>query len=170
MIKLAVNAAAAAAFMLAAAPALAVTPATQATATTRIYKALTISSVQNLDFGVIVLTGPTFSGEVVSISQAGVLTCGSNPGVLLTCSGTPQPAQYKLVGTNDAIVTISAPGFNLTGPGTLAFTPNAPATVDLGSTGATTGVTFSIGGSISLSSTTPDGVYTGTFEVTADYQ
>lgn len=169
MNKLAVIAAAVA-VALPAAPAMAVTPATQATATARIYKALTISSVQNLDFGVIVLTGPSFSGEVVSISQTGALTCGSNPGVLLTCSGMPQPAQYKIVGTNDAIVTISAPAFNLTGPGTLAFTPDAPATVDLGSTGSTTGVTFSIGGSISLSSTTPDGVYTGTFEVTADYQ
>lgn len=151
-------------------PAAAVAPATQATATARIMKALTISSVQNLDFGVIVLTGSSFAGEVVSISQTGALTCGSNPGVLLTCSGTPQAAQYKLVGTNDATVTISSPAFNLTGPGTLAFTPDAPATVNLGSTGSTTGVTFSIGGSITLSSTTPDGVYTGTFQVTADYQ
>jgi hypothetical protein len=67
-------------------------------------------------------------------------------------------------------VTISSPGFNLTGPSTLAFTPNAPATVNLGATGSTTGVTFGIGGSITLASTTPDGVYTGTFAVTADYQ
>lgn len=151
-------------------PAGAVSPATQATATAKIFKPLTISSVQNLDFGTIVLTGASFSGEVVSISQAGTLTCGSNPGVLLTCSGTPQPAKYKLVGTNNAIVTISSPGFNLTGPGTLAFTPSAPATVNLGASGSTTGVTFSIGGSITLANTTPDGVYTGTFAVTADYQ
>lgn len=151
-------------------PAAAVTPATQATATAKIFKPLTISSVQSLDFGVIVLTGASFSGEVVSISQAGILTCGSNPGVLLTCSGAPQPAKYKLVGTNNATVTISSPGFNLTGPGTLPFTPSAPATVNLGATGSTTGVTFSIGGSITLANTTPDGVYTGTFVVTADYQ
>nr|NUR37764.1 DUF4402 domain-containing protein [Sphingomonas sp.] len=161
---------AAALLALASAPAAAVTPATQATATAKIFKPLTISSVQNLDFGVIVLTGASFTNEVVSISQAGTLTCGSNPGVLLTCSGTPQPAKYKLVGTNNATVTISSPGFNLTGPGTLAFTPSAPATVNLGASGSTTGVTFAIGGSITLSNTTPDGVYTGTFAVTADYQ
>lgn len=148
----------------------AVSPATQATATAKIFRPLTISSVQNLDFGVIVLTGASFSGEVVSINQAGTLTCGSNPGVLLTCSGAPQTAKYKLVGTNNATVTITSPGFNLTGPGTLAFTPNAPATVNLGANGSTTGVTFAIGGSITLASTTPDGVYTGTFQVTADYQ
>lgn len=162
--------AAAALLALTNAPAAAVSPATQATATAKIYRPLTISSVQNLDFGTIVLSGSSFTNEVVSISQTGTLTCGSNPGVLLTCSGTPQPATYKLVGTNNAIVTVSSPGFNLTGPGTLAFTPNAPATVNLGSTGSTTGATFAIGGSISLSNTTPDGVYTGTFAVTADYQ
>ena len=33
-----------------------------------------------------------------------------------------------------------------------------------------TGVDFSIGGSITLASTTPDGTYSGTFAVTADYQ
>lgn len=162
--------AAIAAAVLIATPAAAVSPATQATATAKIFKPLTIQSVQNLDFGVIVLTGPSFSGEVVSITQAGSLTCGSNPGVLLTCSGAPQAAQYKLVGTNNATVTISSPGFNMTGPGTLAFTPNAPATVNLGPNGSTTGYTFGIGGSITLASTTPDGVYTGTFQVTADYQ
>lgn len=155
---------------VAASPAAAVTPATQATANAKIYKPLTISKVQNLDFGVIVLTGSSFSGEVVSISQAGAVTCGSSPGVLLTCSGAPQAAKYHLVGTNNAVVTVSSPGFNLTGPGTLAFTPNAPATVNLGAAGATTGVDFAIGGSITLASTTPDGVYSGTFAVTADYQ
>ena len=110
----------------------------------------------------------SWSGEVVSMSQAGAVTCGG--GTNLTCSGSPQPAKYHLVGTNNAIVTISSPGFNLTGPGTLAFSPNAPATVNLGAAGATTGMDFAIGGSITLASTTPDGVYSGTFNVTADYQ
>src|SRR5258708_5616554 len=149
-------------------PAAAVSPATQATATARVYRPLTISFVQNLDFGTLVLAGAgAWAGQVISMDQVGVLTgCGSN----VTCSGSPAPAKYKLVGTNNATVTITSPGFNLTGPGTLAFTPSAPATVNLGAAGATTGVTFGIGGSITLASTTPDGVYTGTFAVTADYQ
>lgn len=151
-------------------PAAAVSPATQATATAKVLRPLSIASEQNLDFGVIVLTGSSFTNEVVNMNQAGAVTCGSNPGVLLTCSGSPQSAQYRLIGTNNAIVKITSPGFNLTGPGTLAFTPNFPATVDLGAVGASTGKVFSIGGSISLSSTTPDGVYSGNFLVTADYQ
>jgi hypothetical protein len=149
-------------------PAGAVSPASQATANAKIYKPLTISKVQNLDFGVLVLGSGAWAGEVVSISQAGALTCGG--GANLTCSGSQQVAKYHLVGTNNATVTVSSPGFNLIGPGTLAFTPNAPATVNLGGTGSTTGVDFSIGGSITLASTTPDGVYSGTFAVTADYQ
>jgi len=168
MIKSIAYASAVAALVAVATPAAAVSPASQATANAKIYKPLTISKVQNLDFGVIVLGAGAWAGEVVSISQAGVLTCGGGSNV--TCSGAPQVAKYHLVGTNNATVTVSSPGFNLTGPGTLAFTPNAPATVNLGATGSTTGVDFSIGGSITLASTTPDGVYSGTFAVTADYQ
>ena len=149
-------------------PAAAVSPATQATATARIFKPLIIQLQQNLDFGNLVLAGAgAWSGQVISMDQAGALTgCGGN----VSCSGAPAPARYKLIGTNNATVTITCPGFNLTGPGTLAFTPNAPATVNLGANGSTTGVIFGIGGSITLASTTPDGVYTGTFQVTADYQ
>ena len=150
-------------------PAAAVSPSNgQASANARIYKPLALTKVQNLDFGVIVLGTGAWAGEVVSISQAGALTCGG--GTNLTCSGSPQPAKYHLSGTNNAIATVSCPGFNLTGPGTLAFTPNAPATVNLGASGLVTGVDFSIGGSITIASTTPDGVYTGNFLVTADYQ
>lgn len=150
------------------APAAAVSPLTQATATARIFKPLTIEFQQNLSFGTLVLAGAgTWSGQVISMDQAGALTgCGGN----VSCTGAPVPARYKLTGSNNAIVTISCPGFNLTGPGTLAFTPNAPATVNLGATGSSAGVIFGIGGSISLASTTPDGVYTGNFLVTADYQ
>ena len=158
---------AASALALCSVPAAAVSPATQATATAKIFRPLTIQFQQNLDFGNLVLSGGVFAGQVISMDQAGVLSgCGSN----VTCSGAPTPARYKLIGTNNAIVTITCPGFNLTGPGTLAFTPNAPATVNLGASGSTTGVIFGIGGSITLASTTPDGVYTGTFQVTADYQ
>jgi hypothetical protein len=170
MNKFLATAGAIAALALTSSPAAAVSPATQATATAKVFKPLSIAAEQNLDFGVIVLTGSSFTNETVAMDQAGAVTCGSNPGVLLTCSGSPKAAQYRLIGTNNAIVKITSPGFNLTGPGTLAFTPNAPATVDLGAAGSTTGKPFTIGGSIVLSSSTPDGVYSGNFLVTADYQ
>src|SRR5438270_2897129 len=146
-----------------ASPAAAVSPSNgQAQAKAAIYKPLALTKVQNLDFGVIVEGPGVWPGEVVSISQAGVLTCGG--GTNLTCSGSPQVAKYHLSGTNNAAVTVTCPGFNLTGPGTLAFTPTpgTPTTISLGAAGSTTGVDSSIGGSITVASTTPDGVYTGT--------
>ena len=149
-------------------PAAAVSPATQATATAKIYKPLTITSLQNLDFGVIVLSGSSFTGESVAMSTTGTVTCGTTAGDL-TCSGTPKPATYQLVGTANANVGITSPAFNLTnGSATLPFTPTFPATVNLGSTGT---VNFSLGGTVTgLANTTTDGVYTGTFAVTANYQ
>ena len=72
------------------APAAAVSPATQATATARIFKPLTIQFQQNLDFGNLVLAGAgAWSGQIISMDQSGVLSgCGGN----VTCSGAPAPA------------------------------------------------------------------------------
>lgn len=154
------------------APAQAVNAAPQATASAKIYRPLTIAATQNLDFGTIILSGAgSWTGEVVSIDQTGARTCGGSTGNL-TCSGTPQAASYHLVGTNNAIVTISAPAFSMSGSngGTLQVTPSAPATKDLGAAGSSTGVDVPIGGSITLNSTTTDGLYTGTFNVSANYQ
>jgi hypothetical protein len=165
MIRLLTTTAVIATMVAASAPALAVTASPQASATAKILRPLTLEAKQNLDFGTIVLSGTAFANQVVSISQTGVVSCGTTPG-LMTCIGAPQAAVYKLTGTNNAIVKITCPAFSM---GTLNFTPNFPATVDLGATG-NNGTNFSIGGSIAISSTTPDGVYTGQFNVTADYQ
>ncbi|MFL6759806.1 DUF4402 domain-containing protein [Sphingomonas sp.] len=156
-----------AALMLTSSPAAAVSPVTQATANAHVYKALQISFVQNLDFGALALASGSWTTQLISMDQAGTLTgCGGN----VTCSGAAQPAKYHLFGTNNSVVKITAPPFNLNGPTTIAFTPNAPLTVNLGPGGLATGVDFSIGGSITLTSTTPEGLYTGNFAVTADYQ
>jgi Mat/Ecp fimbriae major subunit len=171
MKKLFATAGALAALALTSTPAAAVSPTTQATASAKIYKPLQISFVQNLDFGVLVLGSGAWVGQVIKIDETGAMTgCGSN----VTCSGSPQQAKYHLVGTNNATVKITSPNFNLSGPGSpapiLAFTPVFQPTVNLGPNGLLTGVDFGMGGQITLDSTTPDGLYTGTFNVTADYQ
>jgi Domain of unknown function (DUF4402) len=154
--------------LLIASPAAAVSPLTQATANAKIYKPLTISKVQNLDFGVIVLTGASFSSQSVVMNQSGIITTCGGAGSL-TCSGSTQPATYHLVGTANAFVTITSPGFNLAnGAATLPFAPAFTSPVQLSSGGA---LDISLGGTVSgLANTTPDGVYTGNFAVTADYQ
>ena len=49
----------------------------------------------------------------------------------------------------------------------LTLTVDAPAVSTLDATG---NAAFNVGGSIQVSDTTADGVYTGSFDVTADYQ
>lgn len=170
MNKLLISAGAAAALAFTSAPALAATPTTQATATARIVQPLTIASAQDLDLGTIVLSGTGPYTDSIGITQAGVFSCGAPADV--TCSGTTKTAGYTMTGTRDQKVSITvSPAIALVNQTQaspdLSLTVDAPATVTLDGTGA---ASFNIGGSISVSDTTVDGVYVGTFDVSADYQ
>lgn len=137
----------------------------KATARVNVVKPLTLIAEQNLDFGTVVVTGDS----TVSISQAGVGTCGVAADV--TCDFTGAlAARYRVTGSNNQQVNITSVGSNLNGPGgsTIAFTPSAPANVTLPNSGAT-GTTFNVGGSIALLASLPGGVYTGDIEVTVQY-
>jgi hypothetical protein len=82
-------------------------------------------------------------------------------------------ATYNVQGSNQQTVRISCPNLVLTNQSdptqTLAMTTNAPASILLTNSGFP-GVNFSIGGSVTLNSTTSGGTYAGTFNVTVDYQ
>lgn len=161
-----------AALALTAAPAQAATPTTPAKAKVKIMKAVTISQVEDLDFGTVVLSGPAgFTGALVSVDSSGGRTCDAN----LTCSGTSTAAEYNVTGSNGATVNLSIPASvvidNLVGPGGDPLTvtlDNSQTTLLLTNSGAP-GNNFSFGGSISLDETTPDGDYSGDVVVTANY-
>lgn len=156
----------AAAMALTTAPAMAASPNQNATATARILRPLTLTWVRDFNLGTIVLSGAAPFSATVSLSQAGALTCPA----AVTCSGTTSTARYNVRGTNNQVVTISAPNVTLSnGTNNLTLNVSAPSSVTLTSSGAP-GNDFDIGGSITVTDTTPDGVYTGTFNVTADYQ
>ena len=161
--------AAAAALALTATPALAVGPNQNATATARVVKPLTLTWVRDLDLGTIVLGSGTWAGANVGISRTGVFSCANTN---TTCSGATQTAQYKITGTNNQVVTVNAPNVTLTnqndGVSTLVMTTDSPGTVNLGNSGSS-GLTFDLGGQITVASTTPDGTYFGTFNVTVNY-
>ncbi|HEY8592271.1 MAG TPA: DUF4402 domain-containing protein [Sphingomicrobium sp.] len=135
-----------------------------------IIKPLTLTSLQNLDLGTITLKPGSWTGATVSLSRTGALTC-ANANVI--CSGATRVAQYNVTGTNKMVVRITAPDVTLvnsTDPSqTLKMVVDAPASVALTSSGAP-GNNFELGGSITLSSTTAGGDYTGTFDVIAEYQ
>jgi hypothetical protein len=132
-------------------------------------KPLSLTSSQGLDLGQIILGPGTWSNATVSITRAGAFTC-SNANV--TCAGAPTTAGYTATGTNNAVVRITAPNVILTNQSdaskTLTLVLDSPASVTMPNSG-TKGVDFSLGGSITVSSTTASGTYAGTLNVTVDY-
>jgi hypothetical protein len=161
-----------AALAFAAAPAAAapVSASTNANAHAKIMKPLQLVGTQDLDFGTLVISGT--GTQVMHVDQTGAL---SGCGAVITCSGTPQTAVYNVKGTPNATVTVDAGTTvtltNANDGSTLALTPDAPATVALDTNAASTGDNFNIGGSITIdSAATTDGVYSGTFAVSVDYQ
>ena len=140
-----------------------------ASVTANAVKPLVISKLQDLDFGSVTLGPGTWSNASVSLSQSGAFSCTS---ANVVCSGVTSVAQYNVQGSNKQTVRISAPNVTLVNQSdpskTLTLVTNAPATLLLTSSGIP-GNDFSIGGSVTLSSTTAAGTYVGTFNVTVDY-
>ena len=162
---------AAVAFTATEAAAAPVSATTDATAKARILRPLQLTSKQNLDLGIIVLSGSGTYSSTVGISKDGTtFNCDANSGNV-TCSGTHQAAVYNVSGTKSQPVTIAAGDVTLDdGAGhNLTLTPDFDTTVNLSNSGAP-GDDFNVGGSIVVNDATVDGVYTGTFAVTADYQ
>jgi hypothetical protein len=140
-----------------------------ATAKAKVVKPLALESRRNLDLGTIILGPGVWSGTTVKLARTGVLTCGGN----VTCSGATQVAQYNVSGSNGETVVITVPNVTLVNQlnssKTLTLVPDKPPPITLTNSG-NPGTTFSIGGSVTVSSTTLGGNYVGTFNVTADYQ
>jgi hypothetical protein len=132
-------------------------------------KPLTLAKLQDLDLGTVTLGPGAWSNATVSISRAGAFSC-ANANVV--CSGANQVAQYNLQGSNKQTVFISAPNVTLVNQSdstqTLTLVTDAPTSLVLTSSGIP-GVDFSVGGSVSLNSSTAAGTYVGTFNVTVNY-
>jgi hypothetical protein len=140
-----------------------------APANVRVFRPLQLVALRNLDFGTIVL-GTLTSSQTVSVRPSG-RTCGSNG--QLTCSGAFSTAQYRVTGQNNQAVMIrsatpTATLTNATGH-QLALTPIFPGSVTMPNSG-NQGVTFEVGGSLTIAPTTPDGVYSGPIDIQVNYQ
>jgi hypothetical protein len=145
---------------------------TDATAKARIIKPLTLTSTQNLDLGTIVLTGASTFTATVGIAKDGTYDCDGGSSTNVTCDkSTAQVATYHITGTNGEKVTIAAGNVTMNGSngGSLTLVPDFDSSLTLTNSGGA-GMDFDVGGSITVADTTVDGVYTGKFAVTADYQ
>jgi len=140
-----------------------------ASVTAKVVKPLVLTKVQDLDLGTVTLGTGVWSNAKVSITRAGVFTCGS---ANLVCTGAPMVATYNVQGSKQQPVQISVPNVTLINQNdpsqTLTLVTDAPASITLANSGFP-GSNFSIGGSITLGSTTVAGTYVGTFNVTVDY-
>ena len=145
------------------------TPATaaQTTAATsvNVVKPVVLSKLQDLDFGT--LTFASFAGtRTVVLSRAGAVTCAAD----IVCSGATKAARFNIQGTNNKVVLIGVTGGTLSnGTDTIPFTADAPQSVTLTSSGVP-GNNFDVGGSISVAGSLVGGLYSGTINVTTDYQ
>ena len=116
------------------------------------------------------LSGTGSYTSTVSIARDGTFDCDGNSGNV-TCSGAHQYAVYNVQGSNNQPVTVQSGTVTLDdGSGnTIDLTPDHDAVVTLTNSGSP-GTDFNVGGSIDVTDATVEGVYTGTFAVTADYQ
>lgn len=144
-------------------------PSGSASVSANVVKPLILTWLQDLDLGSIVLGPGTWSNVTVGISRSGVLTCAN---ANVTCSGVTKVAQYNVSGSNNNVVRITAPNVSLVNQNDpsqrLTLVVDSPGSVTLTNSGPP-GTNFSLGGSISVNSTTVGGTYSGTFNVTVDY-
>lgn len=180
-----------------ASPALAATTATATgSATVKIYSPLSIAAPTAadsvVDFGVLVgtrggVTAPRASNDFV-ISATVAPTAASVCGTALnwSCSGSPHRAQYVVAGSDSSVVNVwlTSPTITLTraGSGGVAPDDTVPLDLTLSETADTNGDGYAnfvltggsrdvyVGGTLQVSNTDLDGVYTGSFQINADYQ
>jgi hypothetical protein len=139
-----------------------------ATVTAAANKPLVLTKVQDLLLGDILLSSGNWGGAKIGITWLGNFTC--NPRA--TCSGLTQVATYNVSGSNGATVQVTAPNVTLINQSdsskSLTLVIDRPPPPRIPNSGSK-GVDFSIGGSITVDSTTAAGLYFGTLNVTVDY-
>ena len=136
-----------------------------ATATAEILEQVTITQVSDLDFGTIVPDATNLETVTVAANAAGTRNCG-----ILTCAGTVSSASFDVTGANGLNVDITGLGAltQLTSGGNnMPISLNGSAAV-LAMTGAA--VALYVGGDLDVAANQPAGVYSGSFDVTAEYQ
>ena len=163
------------------------------TATVKIYSPLSIAAPTAadsvVDFGILVGTrggtvAPRAANDfVISATTAPTAATVCTGATNWSCSGTPRRAKYVVSGSTDSIVNVwlTTPSIDLVRAG-VAADDVVPLDLTLSEATDSNGDGYAdlvlasgsadiyVGGTLKVSDTDYDGVYTGTFEVNADYQ
>ena len=158
-----------------AAPAMAQSSAqTTGTGSITVIRPLAITKNADLKFGTVVR--PSTGSGTVAVSAAGARSVAG--GVVGLSSGdTPQAAQFTVEGEGGQSISVTIPAtFSIAnGSDTLTVTTSnnlsgSAATQTLSnSLGSAGSLSFRVGGSVPVASTSPTGTYSGTFTVSAAY-
>ncbi|UNU44390.1 DUF4402 domain-containing protein [Sphingopyxis sp. YF1] len=133
------------------------------TAKAKILRQITLTNTSDLQYAT-VISGATAS--TVAVSTAGAATCGAG----LTCTGTTSAANFNIAGTNGAVVLVGGDS-SVTLNGSLGGTMTSSLSYSVTSvTLGATGGSFQVGGTLSVGANQASGDYSGTFNVTANYQ
>ena len=136
---------------------------TTGTAKAKILRQITLTNTSDLQYATII-SGATAS--TVAVSTAGARTCGAN----LTCTGTSTAANFNVAGTDGAVVLVGGDS-SVTLNGSLGGTMTSTLTYSSANiTLSPTGGSFQVGGTLSVGANQASGDYSGTFNVTANYQ
>ncbi|GAA0646390.1 DUF4402 domain-containing protein [Brevundimonas lenta] len=157
-----------------AAPAMAQSASTTGQGSITIIRPLTVTKNADLKLGTVVR--PSTGAGTVVVTAAGVRNVTGGV-VGLSTGDTPQAAQFTVDGEGGQAVSVTIPAtFSMaSGTDTLTVTTSnnlsgaASAQTLSNAIGSAGSLSFRVGGSVPVASTTPTGVYSGTFTVSAAY-
>lgn len=114
---------------------------------------------------------PGVSSGTVTVSAAGVRNSGG--GVFLVPSGSGSVASYTVSGTSSATYAVTLPSNGVvvltSGPNSMAVNNFASSPVGAGLIGGGGTQTLTVGATLSVGSNQATGSYSGSFNVTAEY-
>ncbi|MBC7743885.1 MAG: DUF4402 domain-containing protein [Flavobacterium sp.] len=142
-----------------------------ATATATIITPISLTKNLDMNFGNLALN-PTSPGGDVTLPASATPTRTADPGVTLPAvTGTVQAAKFTVTGEGASVYTITLPAsITLTGTGTnMIIVPNCSES-DLTAGTLTAGSqVFYVGGVLTVAAVQTAGVYSGTFNVSVNY-
>jgi hypothetical protein len=147
---------------------------TTGTGSITVIRPITITKNADLAFGAVVRPATGSGTAVVSAAGARSVTGGV---VGLSSGATPAAAQFTVSGEGGQSISVTIPAtFSMAnGADTLTVTTSnnltgsASAQTLSNATGAAGTLVFNVGGSVPIASTTPTGLYSGSFTVSAAY-
>ena len=133
-------------------------------------KPVTLTLLRDLDCGRIIATGT--AGMVTIDPDSGARSVSGGP---VLAGGSPQTARFRIVATpatlvlitRNALPVLARAGGGATMPVTLITMSGAVNPVTAPASGT---FDVDIGGTLSVGVNQPDGAYSGTFQINADYQ